>query len=42
METRTVAFDMNGSLEELKAVLLPVIEKYPIGILVIPSSSYHA
>ena len=28
--------------EELKAVLLPVIEKYPIGILVIPSSSYHA
>ncbi|KAK8824535.1 hypothetical protein WA577_006932, partial [Blastocystis sp. JDR] len=34
VETRTVAFDMNGSLEELKAVLLPVIEKYPIGILV--------
>lgn len=37
-----MAFDMNGSLEELKAVLLPVIEKYPIGILVIPSSTSHA
>ena len=41
VNTCTVAFDMNGSLEEMKATLRPVIETHPIGILVIPPFQCH-